>query len=188
MTFSSEDYWIERGASYRDKFRRNPAFAMQERVLIDYLRTLTFGSVLEVGCGFGRITRLVQDAFAPSRYTAFDLSSDQAAIAQDAVPEVLIEQGSLFKLDFVIPFDLVLATEVLMHIEPARLPEAIARLCSWGHNVVTVDWRVDPPPDTMAAHNFHHDYERLYAEHGSVETIAIGNGQAIFHCKPRVVG
>ena len=185
MTYDSESFWLSKGQTYRAKFRGGPSFAAQEKALIDYLSTLSFGSVLEVGCGFGRITRLVQDAFGPERYVAFDLSSDQATAAQELVPEATIWQRSLFEADFG-GFDLVLSVEVLMHIEPDRLPLAIDRLCSWGSDIVTVDWRVENPPASIAGHNFHHDYERIFARLGPTETTLIGNGQAIFHCKPRV--
>ena len=52
-------------------------FIKQEKSLLSYLKTLSFDTILEFGCDFGRITKLILDNFNVNNYTAFDLSSDQ---------------------------------------------------------------------------------------------------------------
>ena len=49
----------------------------------------SFSSVLEVGCGFGRITKLVLSQFPNIRkYTAMDISPHQIKNAREYVKEV----------------------------------------------------------------------------------------------------
>jgi SAM-dependent methyltransferase len=68
------DYWTKRGKIYKDKFIRDDNAVREENALIDYLKKIQFETVLEYGCGFGRITKLLLDNFKISQYTAFDLS------------------------------------------------------------------------------------------------------------------
>lgn len=42
-----------------------------------YLKKISFNSVLEFGCGYGRITKLILDNFSLNYYTAFDVSPHQ---------------------------------------------------------------------------------------------------------------
>jgi ubiquinone/menaquinone biosynthesis C-methylase UbiE len=69
-SYNPKDYWLEQGKVYKNNFKYNNKFELQERLLIEYLTSNIFTStdsenkpagmsVLEVGCGFGRITRLL---------------------------------------------------------------------------------------------------------------------------------
>src|SRR4026207_2069779 len=78
-TFDVNEYWIKRGRDYiREAF---PAeyHRLQERFLIEILKTahVPFRRILELGCGFGRITRLLADAYPEATITAVDLSEQQ---------------------------------------------------------------------------------------------------------------
>ena len=42
-----------------------------------YLKKISFNSVLEFGCDYGRITKLILDNFSLNYYTAFDVSPHQ---------------------------------------------------------------------------------------------------------------
>ena len=60
-TFNVNQYWLERGETYFDEPLPQTYHQLQERFLCDVLRAgrVPMARVLELGCGFGRITRLL---------------------------------------------------------------------------------------------------------------------------------
>lgn len=154
------DYWRERGQSYERDFRYTPAFVAQEERLMAHLDGLAFGSVLDVGCGFGRIGRLIVERYAGVTYTGLDVSRHQLDAARWRIPEGTFVEGSL--LDYRGPgADLVIAVEVLMHLSPDDLPAAVANLRRHAQrHVITVDWTepVAVPPEPW---NVRHDYSAV---------------------------
>ena len=79
-TYIPNEYWLKRGKVYKEQFKYNKKFQLQENMLIDYLKTAleSFDTVLELGCGFGRISRLMLSKFPDIKeYVAVDLSPDQ---------------------------------------------------------------------------------------------------------------
>src|SRR6266536_3752138 len=83
--FNVNQYWLERGRNYMQE-KRTPAefHRLQERFLLEILRgsALPMGRVLELGCGFGRITRLLAQTWPNAGITALDLSPEQLANAR----------------------------------------------------------------------------------------------------------
>jgi len=82
MSYIPHEYWFSHGKTYKKEFRYNKNFELQEKILIDYLKnnvsSSSFSTVLEVGCGFGRITKLLLSNFPNiMEYLAIDLSPDQ---------------------------------------------------------------------------------------------------------------
>ena len=176
MTFDPLDYWRHRGERYERDFDRSSAFDEQERQLLAYLTRLDYDSVIEVGCGFGRITQLVRPHAV--WYTAIDVSPDQIRAASQRVPDVSYTCTSIedFQADGR-QWDLVLAVEVLMHVPPESITEVTQKLLSLSsRHVVTVDW---VGLGDLASHNWVHDYRALFSD-CHVEPIG-DSGQAIFH-------
>ncbi|HYV52899.1 MAG TPA: class I SAM-dependent methyltransferase, partial [Candidatus Eisenbacteria bacterium] len=94
MRYVPNEYWYERGKRYREEFRPNEKSALQEKILLHYLINISlsssFSTVLELGCGFGRITKLLLSNFPDiQEYTAIDLSSDQIENAKEFVRSVI---------------------------------------------------------------------------------------------------
>ena len=61
--YNPHEYWYKHGKTYKEQFRYNKNFELQESIVLDYLKknltsSIPFSTVLEVGCGFGRITKL----------------------------------------------------------------------------------------------------------------------------------
>ena len=110
-----------------------------------------FSTVLEVGCGFGRITRLLLSNFPNiHEYLAIDLSPDQIENAKEFTRPV-IETRKDNPLNFIVSdiqsfqnqrkYDLVIASEVLMHILPSEIEKAMIKLVSMSNrHVVNIDW------------------------------------------------
>lgn len=87
-SYNPTKYWIEQGRTYKDSFSYNKEFRLQEQMLSEYLRNFSpkFKNVLEVGCGFGHITKLVISSHPDiQKYTAIDLSPDQINNAEQYV-------------------------------------------------------------------------------------------------------
>lgn len=156
----TDAYWREQGRTYERDFRRTPAFVAQENRLLAVLDGLRFDSVLDVGCGFGRLGRLILDRFPHVVYTGLDVSPHQIDAARRRIPEGSFMTGSL--LDYAGPgADLVLAAEVLMHLLPTDVGSAVDRLRRLAsRHVVTVDW-TEPVSGKIDPHNFLHDYTAL---------------------------
>lgn len=190
-----KDYWLREGATYMARFRHTKEFRLQESLLVDCLKNLRppFSTVLELGCGFGRITKLLLFNFAINEYVAVDLSPEQIQNARgyvgDGKVEFIVSDLQGFESDK--KYDLVIASEVLMHVLPSEIGQAVAKLASMSrHHVVNIDW-YEEKPRAGAPHNFIHDYEAAYrnAHVASVERIPVAKRgmfgldakQSIFH-------
>ena len=170
MTYNPIEYWRERGkVYYKGKFDY-PEIKLQEQFIVEALKPLSFSSVLEVGCGFGRVTKLVLDSYPGiAQYVAFDLSSDQVERAKDYVSNPLVNYAvsdiESFSSDS--RYELVLAAEVLLHVRPEGIRSAIDKLLSLSSRYfVHIDWCEDNPVGRPAPHNFMHDYDSIYKELG----------------------
>jgi SAM-dependent methyltransferase len=194
-SYSPKDYWIEQGKVYKDNFRYNNKFELQERLLVEYLTNNIFTSsnsegkpvklsVLEVGCGFGRITRLLLEHFNNSitKYVAVDMSPDQINNAKRYVNETgkdeilkffVSDIQSLNSIDVSKErYDLVLACEVLLHVLPSEIDQVIRQLTDLSSkHVVNVDWYEEEAPKKIAPHNFIHQYEKIYANIPSMKRV-----------------
>jgi SAM-dependent methyltransferase len=208
--YDPKDYWIEQGKVYKDNFRYNNKFELQERFLIEYLNSNIFTatnsedkpvelSVLEVGCGFGRITRLILEKFGRlvTKYVAVDMSPDQIRNAKQFVEDSYlegedvpivddIESSKDERLEFVVSdiqslnstnassqrYDLVLACEVLLHVLPSEIKQVVSQLAEMSNkHIINVDWYEEEVPKKIAPHNFIHQYEEIYANIPSVKRV-----------------
>ncbi len=191
-----KDYWLKEGATYIERFRRTKEFRLQESLLVDCLKGLRppFSTVLEIGCGFGRITKLLLSNFDVQEYVAVDLSPEQIRNARDYVGDsrvkFIVSDIQNFQDDK--RYDLVIASEVLMHVLPSEIGQVVAKLVGMSrHHVVNIDW-YEEKPRAGAPHNFIHDYEAAYRnalQVASIERVPVAKGgmfgldakQSIFH-------
>lgn len=184
MSYIPHEYWSNRGKTYKKEFRYNKNFELQEKILIDYLKnnlpSSSFSTVLEVGCGFGRITKLLLSNFPNIReYLAIDLSPDQIENANELIKSTIESKANLTFLDSDIQsfriqkkYDLVMASEVLMHILPFEIEDVMHKLVSMSNaHIVNIDWFEQRPPSKAAPHNFIHQYEKLYRNMPEVSNV-----------------
>ena len=140
-------------------------------------------SVLEIGCGYGRLTKYLLETYTfPNlrRYDAIDLSPLKVERAIDYIPSYkYVGTLVLWQQNFAATFmsnaridqqkareggyDLVWASQVLMHQLPSDIDYWIKKMSSLSKKyIMSLDWFEEQEPPTVAAHNFIHDYEKIY--------------------------
>lgn len=178
--YDQATYWIERGKTYREDFPARPHHGDQERAVSSIVASLRPSTVLDVGCGFGRMGPVVLGCPAVVSYIGIDVSPDQIVNAASLLtdPRAGVLAMALEDLpEQRVPWDLVLAVEFLMHVPPERIEATLGKLRGLGRRLLTIDW--DRPIDREpAAHNFLHDYAVLFGP--GAERIAIGEHQGLY--------
>ncbi len=179
MSYIPGEYWAERGKEYKENFRYSDKFELQEQMLIECLKKYSFSSILEVGCGFGRITKLLLFNFPQiTEYFAFDLSPHQIENAKINITGVSKSESVQFAVSDIQSFqspkkyDLVLASEVLLHILPSEIEQIIGKLVSFSDKYLcNIDWYEEKTPRNAAPHNFIHQYEKIYKSLPTIESV-----------------
>ena len=179
MSYIPREYWTERGRDYKKNFQYNNNFKLQEQMLIDWLKKYSFSTVLEVGCGFGRITKLIISNFPKiHEYFAFDLSPHQIENARINIkdsPNNKIVQFSVSDIqsyDSNKKYDLVIASEVLMHVLPSEIEVVIQKMVNLSDQYVcNIDWFEDRIPNKAESFNFIHPYEKIYGNISSIDNV-----------------
>ena len=179
MSYIPNEYWTQRGKDYKKNFKYDHKFELQEQILIEYLKKYSFDSVLEVGCGFGRITKLLLTNFPEIKeYFAFNLSSHQvenAKININGIENNAIVQFAVSDIQSFQPtkkYDLVIASEVLMHVLPSEIQQVIQKLVSFSTKYVcNIDWFEEKIPKNAESFNFIHQYEKIYNDISSIKKV-----------------
>jgi len=170
--FNVNQYWLKRGKGYIQENLPQDYHRVQEGFLLDVLEAshIPLRTILEIGCGFGRITKLLAKRFPEAQITALDLSSDQLANAQRYCGEV--ENVTFQQYDFYsgTPFpgagyDAALAIEVFLHHPQPVVRRLFEELSAIAGHIVNIDWSEAWPWKTPA-HVWVHDYKAVYAEAG----------------------
>lgn len=172
--YNMRQYWEKEGKEHpndRSKLVRflkgvNKINKLQEKMLPDIIYSLKPKSVLEIGCGWGRMTKIVSTIPSIYNYVAIDISSDRIFECQkdNHIPNVNFIQCDFMEQNFPFKYDLVFASEVLMHIPPNMIQEFINKMASLSlHNIVSLDYYdTSLNPKKLYRHNFNHKYFQLY--------------------------
>ena len=182
MSYNPSEYWRERGKVYKKNFRYDKDKRLQEEFLLTHLNGISgsFKSVLELGCGFGRITKLLLTNYDNiTEYLAVDISPDQIENAKTLISSAKL--SNKVKLDFLVSdiqslkldkqYDLVILSEVLLHILPTEIDSIVNKLISLTkRHIINIDWYEDQPPKSQASHNFIHQYESIYKKYTEPST------------------
>jgi len=171
-SFNVNEYWLQRGRNYLHENLPQEFHRLQETFLIDVLRSsgIPLASILEVGCGFGRITRLLASSFQDTKITALDLSPEQLENAKRYCGQqsnISFQQYDLYSGK---PFpgagyDIMVAIEVFLHHPRPVVLGLFRRLAAVTGHLINIDWSEDWPWKT-AEHVWVHDYSALYLEAG----------------------
>lgn len=129
-----KQYWDERW----DRTRTPNDWAMRRaRAILDLLRPLPFRQprILDIGCGTGWFTEQLAALGEP---LGFDLSERAIEIARSQSPQIRYVAGNLYEHQFEGRFDLVVAQEVIAHVEDqVRFVSRVAEILNPGGYFVT---------------------------------------------------
>lgn len=167
----TDQYWKDRcrQGGYLNEFKSHNIFAKflfwwQERAIRKALPK-DAETVLEIGCGFGRITKILTENPGIKKIVAIDISEDQINEARANVRDrrVQFRAMSALDLDYEKEFDLVIASEVLLHFSPDRIElladkmlRASKRYC------MNIDWYAPGEPLAVGGYCWQHDYPKLF--------------------------
>ena len=209
FNYNPTEYWHERGKVYKKNFIYDKDKRLQEEFLIKHLNNIFTDiqsppqSVLELGCGFGRITKLLLTNYPTIKeYLAVDLSPHQIENAKKYVGpndnKLTFHLSDIQSLNTNKKYDLVIISEVLLHVLPSEIDSVIRKIISFSNkHIINIDWYEDKlPPDykKRATYNFIHQYEAIYKKYTEPSTIikripiqrkkffrTINTRQSIFH-------
>lgn len=183
-----KDLWTKQN-SHGDIFWKNvdfnkPEYINQELVFRNFLQGLKrlseasndgsdIRTVLEVGAGTGRMTKIVLEELPTIKRYVVDEIRDKSQFFIDN-KDIEYYQSDLTSLKTPLPsspgYDLILLSEVLMHIKPEDISPVISKLVKLlapNHGkIINIDWALDDKWLQNSDWCFLHDYDKLYTENG----------------------
>lgn len=170
-SFDVNAYWSERGRHYNAESRLAGDYhKLQESFLVDVLKLarVPMHRVLEIGCGFGRVTKLLAESFPDVAITAVDLSSHQLERAR--LHCTACRNVNFASYDFYsglpLPgenYDAVIAVEVFLHHPREAVQRLIANFATAARHIVNIDWCEDWRAP-VSEHVWIHNYRVLYQQ------------------------
>ena len=167
MIFDPEAYWTANGPHLSPPGSEGPeqaAVLKEMTILLSDLQD-SYGqiqSVLDVGCGQGRLAYWLAEELPQAAYTGMDLAGAQISGTMKVRPDgdFYTERLQDFHPDR--KWDLVIASEVLLNIKPDEIELACQRLLAvTGKYLLTVDWTQPLGDLPIAEWNWLHDYQSL---------------------------
>lgn len=186
-TFYETVWKYDKSTDYFSTFRHTPVFERQESRFIDVLNTLKQPkTIMELGIGFGRMTKLVVDFLGDFwKYVGVDISPEQIKRAKDFLGNKRANRICLLENDVMNyndpkKYEFVLASEILLHILPEHIDELAKKIYNWcDRDFVHIDWARDYEPSNWC---FLHDYDSIFTRAGFVlEKEVITDKQSIWH-------
>jgi len=164
--YENEKFWKEFGINYYDKYKNKKDWIeKQEFELLRFLKTKEFNSVLEFGCGFGRVTKVLCENFNIQKYLAFDISPHQIENAKKYCEgmNVLFQVSSIKEFESNDKFDLVIGPEILMHIEPKGIDFVMQKMENYSKRYFMWTGSIFDPDAKIyrATHTFSHNYKEI---------------------------
>lgn len=173
---STNDYyknlWTQpnnHGTKFWEKVRFDIfAYQYQEKVFREYLRNglSDVKTVLELGAGTGRMTKIMLDELPNiEKYDAIDIkmvfNPSQGSKLTWTRMDIMSKE---FDTGFGhMDYDLILASEIFLHIKPEDIDGLISKLSKMTKQIINIDWNFDPAKSEWC---FIHDYDSLYKKYG----------------------
>lgn len=167
----STKYWKERGKYFSDELDSQSKqvktyMKNQEEQIIKFLKNAHWESILEIGCGTGRLTKQIAPLQNWKKFVAIDLSDDLLKIAKHNTKNYPIEYHCMNIDEFPTEqkFDLVFSCEVVQHINPSRIVESLKKIISLSNNKVILVETYDHSKigTSKDEYFFIHNYEEIF--------------------------
>jgi len=180
MIYHPAKYWRRRGKVYEAEAVDGGWVDVENEPLFKILDGLPFESVLEVGCGFGRVGAALKRHYPGIHYTGLDVSPDMVDSALRRIPDSGFICADVATWTSNLQWDLVVAVSVLGHILPTDIENVIAKMRKWARkDVVAIDW---DDVGNSTSFQFGHDYRRIYGD-ALISEVPYGR-QTVFHVRP----
>lgn len=161
-----------------------PRYKEHYDVLIPYLNTLKFNTVLEIGAGDGRITDYLRDNYQIKEHTCVDFSGDRKQMFLQNIKGFDAEKYIVMNfLDYEGPnADLVITCETLVHVRPENIKRFIKKMIDKADkHVVFIEYK-PKEPGTLVYYCFEHDYEQIIQELGyEFQSKRVNHIQKLYH-------
>ena len=155
-------YWEVRAQDLYDKWSKGKH---DYQLISDLLDEYDVKSVLDIGCGYGRLFALYQSKNITD-VIGVDISQAALRLANKAFPNVKTQRMRLADIDFGYRrFDLVISNRVLQHIREQNIDTVVGEICSFS-KLVYVNELVDGDAYKESKYIFKHDYEQLFGRYG----------------------
>jgi SAM-dependent methyltransferase len=174
------EYWKRRGPNYQKELEEKSKslqlrFEQQEKIIKKLILKFKPKSILEIGCGSGRFTKIIFNLTEIEKYLAIDISQSQIDNAKKYTNnnKIHFQCVKVQDLDINEKFDLVFSSEVLMHINFHDIDSVIKKIISLAKKkVITIDWFDSKKiGEESGGYCFLHNYYELYKKHGGKEII-----------------
>ena len=138
--------------------------------------------MLDVGCGRGRLASLLGEVLPKAHYTGLDIGEAQTQATQAVRPDGMVYTVPIQDFDPKHRYDLILLSEVLMHIPPEDMEAVAAKLLKMATKaIVLIEW-TQPIGDVVPSEvNWLHDYRALFPNVTHEQVHAL---QSIFIIRP----
>lgn len=159
-TYDPLKYWNKRGQSYN---AGNVDITIPGKNIYDHIVLNHVGSVLDVGCGWGRMYTLLTSLGFSYEYTMCDISDSMIQNCKTLTGRQVdkIVDGIL---PYRVKFDGIILSYVLQHVPPDSIQKLINEICRVSSRYVYV---LDTTAiRERARHCFKHNYEQLFLRKG----------------------
>lgn len=179
MTYDPVTYWTERGRTFEAEAQAKGWHDSLDIPLSAVLAELhTPATVLDVGCGYGRLAMQVRHLWPSASYTGLDVSADLVAATQARVPDAEGICADLVAWEADRTWDLVLAVSVLGHLLPADVPNVVDKLRDFAtRDLIIMDW---DETGGRTGYQYGHDYRALLPD---AERTLVTPAMAIYHVR-----
>ena len=176
MSYVPSEYWAKRGQTYEQEARERGWWDAEDLPLIDLIGELKPSTILEIGCGYGRVGAAIQRHFPDVEYTGIDISADLIEASRRRLPKAELIVADIATWDADRQWDLVLAANTLGHIRPEDLAAVWAKMQKWARrDIIHIDWN---EVGKRTAYQFGHSYQGLHGR--ALREIPMG-ATTLFH-------
>ena len=178
-------FWEDYGDKYFKSFKRMQDIQINLSWVVQILTSLKPESLLDVGCGFGRLEPFFIDAGVVDKVTGVDFSQKQLDSAVEYLKtypkreKITLSKASAKNLPFKDKsFDIVLTSELFTHVPPNKVRNAFISLSRVAKKYIVCVERFVFPGEHPYPHIWTHDYVKQVGDWGItiLQMKMIGNG------------